>query len=309
MPGSQWRLFEKIRSQYGQESSLILGALKFMNIARRTLDFFKESPLGTGHNLLTHPNDPATWTSYLSTAVFTLVAMTHSSPHAPRTVTRMSVSFAIAFLISVPTSSSGHFRSSLVSPLSSIMDKKSSSIVSKSMAIESTIVVGLGLSLGFPLAIDISMAISTIVSKSMAIVSTIVVGLSLSFSFPLGHMDDTTRVGNITASTSIAHTRSRDSSRSMSSNGDRSPSRNTSSTTHMIRMSTIEVGLGLPLSIDISMAISSVVSKSMAIVSTIVEGLGLGLSLSLRLSNGKGRQGQENQHLHVDEPSDDKLSL
>merc|ERR1719153_1020330 len=55
------------------------------------------------------------------------------------------------------------------------------SIVSKSMAI----VVGLSLSLGFPLAIDISMSISSIVSKSMAIVSTIVVGLGLSLGFPL----------------------------------------------------------------------------------------------------------------------------
>merc|ERR1712054_639199 len=106
---------------------------------------------------------------------------------------------------------------SLGFPLAIDISMSISSIVSKAMAIESTVVVGLSLSLGFPLAI----AISTIVSKSMAIVSTIVVGLSLSFSFPLVHMDDTTRVGNITASTSIAHTRSRDSSRSMSSNGDR----------------------------------------------------------------------------------------
>merc|ERR1719244_1345392 len=53
------------------------------------------------------------------------------------------------------------------------------------MTIESTIVIGLSLSLGFPLAIDISMSISSIVSKSMAIESTIVVGLGLSFSLPL----------------------------------------------------------------------------------------------------------------------------
>merc|ERR1711887_165188 len=99
---------------------------------------------------------------------------------------------------------------SLGFPLAINISMAISSIVSKSMAIESTVVVGLSLSLGFPLAIDISMSISSIVSKSMAIVSTIVEGLSLSLSFPLGHMDDTTRVGNITASTSIAHTRSRD---------------------------------------------------------------------------------------------------
>merc|ERR1719173_243872 len=60
-----------------------------------------------------------------------------------------------------------------------------STIVSKAMTIDSTIVVGLSLSLGFPLSIDISVAISSIVSKSMAIESTIVVGLSLSLGFPL----------------------------------------------------------------------------------------------------------------------------
>merc|ERR1711962_1723295 len=102
------------------------------------------------------------------------------------------------------------------------------------MAVESTIVVGLSLSLGFPLAIDISMAISSIVSKSMAIVSTIVVRLGLSFSFPLA-----------------------------------------------IDISMVVVGLSLslsfPLSIDISVAISSIVSKSMAIESTIVVGLSLSL--------------------------------
>ena len=115
--------------------------------------------------------------SYLSTAVFTLVAITHSSPQAERTVTcnktriiivymtsghkdtvrhsmtgsqgnaihqdrrqisflpqsgltKISVSLATEALTSFPTSlpSSGHLRSSLVSPLSSIRERKSSSI-------------------------------------------------------------------------------------------------------------------------------------------------------------------------------------
>merc|ERR1719516_748780 len=59
---------------------------------------------------------------YLSTAVLTFVAMTHSSPQAERQVTKISVSFSMAALISSPTASSGHLRSSLVSPLSSMME-------------------------------------------------------------------------------------------------------------------------------------------------------------------------------------------
>merc|ERR1719278_2229606 len=65
---------------------------------------------------------------YLSTAVLTLVAMTHSSPQAERQGTKISISFSMAFLISSPTVSSGHLRSSLVSPLSSMRERKSSSI-------------------------------------------------------------------------------------------------------------------------------------------------------------------------------------
>merc|ERR1719397_1533299 len=63
---------------------------------------------------------------YLSTAVFILVAITHSSLQAARTVTIISWSFSIAFLISSPIASSGHFKSSLISPESSMRERKSS---------------------------------------------------------------------------------------------------------------------------------------------------------------------------------------
>ena len=43
-------------------------------------------------------------------------------------LTKMSTSSSIAFLISSPTESSGTLRSSLVSPVSSMSERKSSSI-------------------------------------------------------------------------------------------------------------------------------------------------------------------------------------
>merc|ERR1712002_657262 len=163
-----------------------------------------------------------------------------------------------------------------------------SSIVSPIMskAIPISIV---GLSLSLPLAIESNsmVAISSIVSSIMSKAIPIsVVGLGLSL--PLGHMDGSSRVGNIAASSSIAKS-SRDSSRGMASNGHRGRRGDTGISTidSMVAnaISSIEVGisLSLPLAVVSKSSISSIVS--MAIAKTIpISIVGLSLSLSLPLA-------------------------
>merc|ERR1740131_35761 len=91
-------------------------------------DFFAKFDQARLRRNLVNSGDNRRVVVYLSTAVLTLVAITHSSPTAERQVTSMSISLSMAFLISSPTSPSGHLRSSLVSPLSSMRERKSSSI-------------------------------------------------------------------------------------------------------------------------------------------------------------------------------------
>merc|ERR1712080_496543 len=146
-----------------------------------------------------------------------------------------------------------------------------------------TIVIGVGLSISTPLAIE-APVVATIETMAIAIaqaiaVATIVVGVSLSISTPLGDMDDSSRVGHIPASSSIESSYGRGGSRGVAMDSHRG-------------VGVEGLGISTPLAIAV---VTETVAKVTIAKATIAVVVGVGL----RLGSSKGRQGKDNKHLHA----------
>jgi len=143
-------------------------------------------------------------------------------------------------------------------------------------------------------SIRISSISSVGVSKTSISISSIKEsGISLSLGFTLGNMDNSGRVGDITASTGISSSNSRDSSRGKTSNAgaSRGADGGISSSVRVSGISSISKSMG---SIRISSISSVGVSKTKTSISiSSIEKSGVSLSLSFTLGNmdNSGRVG------------------